>query len=193
VGGNYDIVLIEEVEVENRDQLRQRERHYIETLDCVNLVIPYRTEEEHKQWRTDNKDRLKELWTKWYAENKNRLAETVTCPCGAIVSKRHLEEHETTDKHRSALNITEPLDETIVAKKTVEQKRLQDLYQKSRENKDWVENRQQYGRNYYHENKDKYKQRIEAIKNDPESLARLREYKKLKAREYREKKKQSNA
>lgn len=99
-GGNYEIILIEEVEVENKDQLRQRERHYIETMECVNLIIPYRTEEERQQWRTDNKERLKELWQNWYADNKERLAETVECECGAVIAKRHLEEHRQRPQHQ---------------------------------------------------------------------------------------------
>ncbi len=53
--GNYDIVLIENYSCDNKDQLlATRERYKIETLDCVNKVIPKRTGKEYEQ---DNRDK----------------------------------------------------------------------------------------------------------------------------------------
>jgi len=62
---NYDIVLIELYPCESRDILHSRERYYIETLKCVNLVVPTRT---HKEWAQENKEHLKEK-LKEYAKN----------------------------------------------------------------------------------------------------------------------------
>eukprot|EP00952_Eustigmatos_sp_NYUAD-ZCMA_P009908 40808-Eustigmatos_ZCMA.PRE.1 len=47
--GDYDIVLIEDFPCDNKEQLHARERHYIETLECVNKVIPNRTSAEYYQ------------------------------------------------------------------------------------------------------------------------------------------------
>ena len=44
--GNYDIVLIENVSCESKEELHRRERHFIETLVCVNKLIPTRTKKE---------------------------------------------------------------------------------------------------------------------------------------------------
>lgn len=44
---DFDIVLIEEVSCENKQQLLQRERHHIESNTCVNKSIPTRTPQEY--------------------------------------------------------------------------------------------------------------------------------------------------
>ena len=38
--GNYDIVLIENVSCESKEELHRQERHFIEFLECVNKCIP---------------------------------------------------------------------------------------------------------------------------------------------------------
>ena len=75
---NYDIILIESYPCETKDQLYSRERHYIETLDCVNLVIPGRNRKEYrnlpdrieirKQYLIDNKDKIKKTKINDYLE-----------------------------------------------------------------------------------------------------------------------------
>jgi hypothetical protein len=42
------IELIEEFPCENKMELNKREGHYIRTLDCVNKVIPGRTQKRNK-------------------------------------------------------------------------------------------------------------------------------------------------
>ena len=37
---NYDIVLIEDYPCDKKEQLNARERHYIETMTCVNKYYP---------------------------------------------------------------------------------------------------------------------------------------------------------
>jgi hypothetical protein len=66
---NYSIVLLEQCEnITSRDELKSRERHYIETLNCVNKYIPLRT---NKEWRIDNKEKLME----YYENNKDIISE----------------------------------------------------------------------------------------------------------------------
>ena len=48
-GNDYDIVLIEEVQCETKDQLHARERYHIENLVCVNRYKPTRTSNEYKK------------------------------------------------------------------------------------------------------------------------------------------------
>jgi hypothetical protein len=55
--GNYDIILIENVKCDSKDQLTARERYYIESLDCINKLIPGRTD---KQYREDNKEKIQQ-------------------------------------------------------------------------------------------------------------------------------------
>jgi hypothetical protein len=53
------IELIEEFPCENKMELNAREGYYIRTLDCVNKVIPGRTQKEsNKKWREEIKKKL---------------------------------------------------------------------------------------------------------------------------------------
>lgn len=70
--GDYDIVLIEDFPCERKEQLLQRERYYIETIECVNKKIPTRTQAE---WYIDNKERLIEKQMLWNNTNKDKLKE----------------------------------------------------------------------------------------------------------------------
>ena len=75
--GNYEIILIENFPCDSKDELHKRERYYIETLDCVNKVIPTRTQQEYyvanreqrKEYCKNNKDIIKE----YYENNKDRI------------------------------------------------------------------------------------------------------------------------
>lgn len=70
--GNYAIVLIEECQCENKEQLERRERHFIETLDCVNRYVPTRT---RKEYCRDNYEMIAEKRRKYEADNRQRLRE----------------------------------------------------------------------------------------------------------------------
>jgi len=78
--GNYSIILIEEVDCDNKEQLLKRERFYIESMDCVNKQIPMRTDaeyrcdniEKYKLYRISNKDKLKQQKQEYYIDNKEK-------------------------------------------------------------------------------------------------------------------------
>ncbi len=70
--GDVKINMIEEIEYEDKKDLIDREAYYIRNLKCVNKVIPNRT---IKEWRTDNKDKIKEKKKKYRLENKDKLKE----------------------------------------------------------------------------------------------------------------------
>ena len=77
--GNYDIVLLESCPCETKDELYARERHYIESLKCVNKCIVGRTTEENKDYMKNyietHKD-VKRQYDKIYIEaNKERINE----------------------------------------------------------------------------------------------------------------------
>jgi len=71
-GGNYDIVLVEELpDIKNVEQLRARERYHIEANECVNKVIPTRT---MKEYREDHKEETRAYGAKYRAEHKDERA-----------------------------------------------------------------------------------------------------------------------
>jgi len=66
--GNVKINMLEEIEFLDKQELRDRESYYIRNLKCVNKEIPGRT---NKEWRTDNKDKVKLYNEKWRNNNGN--------------------------------------------------------------------------------------------------------------------------
>jgi len=69
---NYTISLVEEFSCQNKEQLRARERHYIENNECVNKCIPLRTAREYYQ---ANKEQIAEKRKQHYQANKEQIAE----------------------------------------------------------------------------------------------------------------------
>jgi hypothetical protein len=86
-GGEIDICLLEEYPCNNKEQLHQRERYYIENNCCVNKIIPTRTNAEYyivnnkkikertKQYNELNKDKKKEADKKYRELNKDKIKE----------------------------------------------------------------------------------------------------------------------
>jgi len=105
---NFDIVLLENVlNCKSKDELHQRERYYIDSMQCVNKVIPGRTQkeydkkykEEHKEYYQEYKqtEKCKEYDKKY---NKKRSQVIINCPCGcSYKGLTNKNQHERTKKH----------------------------------------------------------------------------------------------
>ena len=65
---NYSIILIENYPCNNKDELHAKERSVIETVECVNKIIPFRTKDELKclkqLYAIDNNEKIKQYKTK---------------------------------------------------------------------------------------------------------------------------------
>lgn len=78
--GDYYMELLEAVSCSSFDELAKKERHYIESIDCVNKIIPGRThkqyrednKEKNKQYRDDNKEKIKVNNKQYREENKEK-------------------------------------------------------------------------------------------------------------------------
>ena len=66
--GDYDIILIENYSCNSKKELETRERTHIENNNCINKVIPGRT---NKEYIRDNKDRLNKIRRDNYHSKKN--------------------------------------------------------------------------------------------------------------------------
>lgn len=96
---NCSISLIELYPCNTIDELRARERYYIEnTPNCINRCTPGKTHEEwQKEHSIENNDNAK----KWYVENKEKRSSwaksIIECECGISFTKsnkaRHLKIH----------------------------------------------------------------------------------------------------
>jgi hypothetical protein len=70
--GDYEIVLLETYPCNLKDELKARERYYIETLNCVNKYIPTRTREEYREEHKEDKKAYDQIYK---AENKEKISE----------------------------------------------------------------------------------------------------------------------
>ena len=83
---NCDIILLELVEANSKDELVSREAHYIRTIKCVNRFVPLRTTREYKQ---EHKEVISQ---------KNKIK--FTCECGSTFRKCDRAAHFKTWKHQ---------------------------------------------------------------------------------------------
>ena len=133
INNDYSYYIVEEVEYENKWELRCRERYYIENNICVNKQIPNRNKQEYNQ---DNKDKINLLMKNWKEDNKEYLKsymkdydnkrnsteerklqlkenaknnyiknkEFIKCECGYDILKQSLLRHKKTKKHITYIN-----------------------------------------------------------------------------------------
>ena len=122
--GNYQIVLLENVNCDNREELLQRERFYIENMECVNRCIPIRDKVEKKeihkisnqQYEEKNKESIKERKQNYYQTKKEYIQERcknyrntkekvkINCVCGSCYLKDNKWNHLKTMKHINFIN-----------------------------------------------------------------------------------------
>jgi len=133
---DYAIVLIEDYPCERKELLNARERHYIESMTCVNKNCPNKfielgRVEYNKQRYDDNRDEINDRVKKYYADNKDKKLdyqkeydkknrdkiiqykkEKLLCPhCGCSYRRDGKSTHQKTKKHQT--NSASDSDSTI--------------------------------------------------------------------------------
>ena len=73
--GDYDMVLLEACSCETKDELHARERHYIESLNCVNKrIMGSKDRKEYKhQYYEAHKEKFKEIQKEYNENNKDHI------------------------------------------------------------------------------------------------------------------------
>jgi len=64
---NFQIELVENYPCETKKELNKRERFYIDTKECINHVIPTRTQKEYVE---HHKEKIKEYNSKWEKDHR---------------------------------------------------------------------------------------------------------------------------
>jgi hypothetical protein len=96
------IILIEEYPCNNKMELERRERYYIESMKCLNKVVPTRTWKEYKkEYNETNKDKILKHMKEYYETNKDKISEQnkerVKCDiCDKELNKSSLSGHKKT-------------------------------------------------------------------------------------------------
>lgn len=98
--GDYDISILETVNVDSLKELRRIEGSYIKLLKCVNKLVAGQT---HSQYVELNKDKIKAGAQKYRDENRQKLDDyllkPITCECGCVSSVRNIAQHRKSNKH----------------------------------------------------------------------------------------------
>jgi hypothetical protein len=115
-GDKVEIILVEKYPCNDKMELQQRERYYIENFECVNQVIPLRNKKEYYE---TNKDKINEKRKEYYEVNKDKKkqyykdnidkikeqkSEKITCECGLISTRNKLSRHKQSKKHIIFIN-----------------------------------------------------------------------------------------
>lgn len=100
--GDYNIVLIENFKCESKEQLLSRERYYIDSIECVNKVLPTQTPQE---WRDKNRDEKKKYDKDFRDKNIGKIKMydqiKINCPCGLTCSKHKFSRHIKSKTHQT--------------------------------------------------------------------------------------------
>lgn len=98
---NFDMIEVEKYSCNDRKELHSRERYWFETLQAtLNKWVPNRS---NKQYKEDNKEKIKKYHKQHYEDNKEKRQQKKTCECGSIVSVNNLQRHFKTKKHQKFL------------------------------------------------------------------------------------------
>jgi hypothetical protein len=102
---NCDIILLENVNANSKDELHIREAHYIKTLKCVNKCIPLRTKKEYNK---ENKDEISIKKKDYRKQNREKIKESknkvCVCECGLNYTHVHHKRHLQTKKHKQLMD-----------------------------------------------------------------------------------------
>jgi hypothetical protein len=104
---DYDIILIELYPCNSKDELLARERHYKDTLICVNknrpgIFLELGKKEYVKQYRTDHKEHIKKY-------DKKRIETKFKCICSGKYCGTDKARHFRSKKHLNFINLQQLL------------------------------------------------------------------------------------
>jgi hypothetical protein len=117
---NWDMIVLETVQYNQKYELKARERHHMEALGAtLNSCVPNRNKaewyqdnfkqinERHKEYRVDNAEQINEQRKEYYENNAEELRQKAnqkyTCDCGGKYTYANKTCHEKTIKHQKHL------------------------------------------------------------------------------------------
>ena len=113
---DVDIVLLENVLCDSKEELHKKEREYIETLDCVNKVVPTRSRKEYyiinkqvvsessTEYRNKNKQKISDKGKEYRDKNKEVISEKKKEYYDKNKQAIHVRKKEYYDNNKTAMN-----------------------------------------------------------------------------------------
>lgn len=118
---NWSVIEIEKYEAKDGEDLRKRERYWIERLKATlnsHRAILYRQEfleisrERDRKRYEKEKEHRAEYAKNYYKKNKEKIdsirKEELQCECGAIIKRSNMTEHKKSKKHQEYESTLEP-------------------------------------------------------------------------------------
>lgn len=110
---NWSMIQVEEYKFNNRQELRTRERYWLEQLQAtLNYQTPSRTrKEKHDAYRIEGRYKDKNLayMKVWKESNKDKISnynkQLVTCECHITLLKNHYKRHLGSIRHKQFIDI----------------------------------------------------------------------------------------
>tara|TARA_R110002073_G_scaffold289_3_gene2983 strand:+ start:339 stop:812 length:474 start_codon:yes stop_codon:yes gene_type:complete len=100
-----EIYLVEDFPCDTKRKLETRERYYIQNNDCINRIVPTRTQTEYYQ---DNKELRKQQSKEYKDKHKEELTLKgnikINCECGGKYTNFNKYTHSKTKKHIKYIN-----------------------------------------------------------------------------------------
>jgi hypothetical protein len=76
---NCNIILLEYINAQSKDELTAKEAEYIKNYKCINKFLPFQTNEERKDkkqtYLLQNKDKVQKIKKEYYEKNKDKIKE----------------------------------------------------------------------------------------------------------------------
>ena len=125
---NCNIILLEYINAQSKDELTAKEAEYIKNYKCINKLLPFQTNEERKEknkdknktYRLQNKDKIQKIKKEYYQDNKDKFKEyyennkdknkdKINTPyicdiCNGRYTHNHRAKHFKSLKHQTELN-----------------------------------------------------------------------------------------
>ena len=103
------IILIENYKCNNKDELRIRERYFIELNECVNINIPSRNKKRYNQEFKESIAKQKQLYNKINYEKFLKIKQekdiNIFCECGKEHKHSNTSRHLRTSYHLKHINL----------------------------------------------------------------------------------------
>jgi hypothetical protein len=122
VKDKFEYEIIEEINVNNKNELFQWEQYYMDKWECINEKKAYQSIEErnqylkiyrdehkehYKNYRDEHKEEMKEYGKKRYENNKEEIlknqSKKIICECGIEITKGKLSRHKKSKRHQLKL------------------------------------------------------------------------------------------